>query len=281
MINRRNGSQQRLKKWLVCMMGLNLVLLALVAVLGISAIRLRNQVERLKQEAAHSSESGKETTPQPTGENIQTAPDEETIQTVPDEETAETKKQNYIVCVDAGHGGMHGATSTLDGRYESDDNLRLALAVQRELSAYEDVTIVMTRTEDVDVDNGVRAEIANEAGADLFVSIHRNSNSSGEKFGVEGWIHSSDPEDSRAAGEMILAELEEVGVTANLGVKSGTWDEPDVNYKIIRLAEMPAVLLEVGYLNYAEDNELFDANLDGYAKAIAEGIYAWLTEWID
>ncbi|MBQ8813629.1 MAG: N-acetylmuramoyl-L-alanine amidase [Lachnospiraceae bacterium] len=190
--------------------------------------------------------------------------------------------RNYIVCLDAGHGGPggKGATSPLDGRIESHDTLKLTLAVQRALESYSDITVVMTRTEDVEVDNGVRAQIANDANADLFVSFHRNSNTSGDKGGVEGWIHSSNPSDSRAAGELILAAMEKVGVTYNYGVKSGTWDEPDVNYKIIRLAEMPAVLLEVGYLNYARDNELYDQNYEAYGRATAEAIYTWLKDWV-
>lgn len=217
------------------------------------------------------------------GETAETETAEEQtteVETAEAETTTEESPRNYVVCLDAGHGGNHGAISPLDGRFESDDTLRLTLAVQRELSKYENVTIVMTRTEDVDVSLDRRAEIANEADADLFVSIHRNSNTSGLVGGVEGWIHSSNPEDSRAVGEMILAALEAVGITDNRGVGSGTGDDPTANYKVIRLAEMPAVLLEVGYLNYAQDNQLFDQHLDGYAKAIADSIYAWLNEWV-
>ncbi|MBQ4563884.1 MAG: N-acetylmuramoyl-L-alanine amidase, partial [Lachnospiraceae bacterium] len=187
----------------------------------------------------------------------------------------------YVVCLDAGHGGKRGATSPLDGRFESHDTLRLTLAIQRELSKYENVTIVMTRTEDVDVENKARPQMANAAGADLFVSIHRNSNVAGDKCGVEGWIDKTNPADSRAAAEKMLAAMEAVGITLNCGVKTGSWDEPDVNYTVIEYAEMPAVLLEVGYLNHARDNELFDQNVDGYGKAIADAIYEWLTEWVE
>jgi len=47
---------------------------------------------------------------------------------------------------------------------------------------------------------------------------------------------------------------------------------------VIEYAKMPAVLLEVGYLNYAEDNRLFDENLDEYAKATAKAIFTWLSK---
>lgn len=196
----------------------------------------------------------------------------------PSEEETTEAPEEYLVCLDAGHGGLHGATSPLDGRHESDDTLRLTLAIQRELEKYERVTVIMTRTEDVHVENKARPQIANDAGADLFVSIHRNSNTTGDKGGIEAWIDKNNPAKSREVGEMILAAMEAVGVTANYGVKTGSWDEPDVNYTVIEYAKMPAVLLEVGYLNYAQDNELFDTHLDAYAKATADAIYKWLTK---
>ena len=200
--------------------------------------------------------------------------------TVAEETTEEATEavREYIVCLDAGHGGLRGAISPLDGRYESHDTLRLTLAIQRELEKYDHVTVIMTRTEDVHVENKERPQMANDAGADLFVSIHRNSNTTGDRGGIEGWIDKDNPPESREVGEMILAAMEAVGVTANAGIKTGSWDEPDVNYTVIEYAKMPAVLLEVGYLNYAEDNRLFDENLDAYAKATAKAIFTWLTQ---
>ena len=218
-------------------------------------------------------------TEEPTTEESTT--EEPTTEEPTTEEPTTEEPVEYIVWLDAGHGGKKGATSTLDGRIESHDTLRLTLAIQRELEKYDHVTVLMTRTEDVDVANKERPLRANAAGADLFVSIHRNSSVSGEKYGVEGWIDKNDPADSRAAAQMMLDAMEAVGITQNCGVKTGSWDEPDVNYTVIEYAEMPAVLLEVGYLNYARDNELFDTHLDGYGKAIAGAIYDWLTQWVD
>ena len=41
------------------------------------------------------------------------------------------------------------------------------------------------------------------------------------------------------------------------------------------------MLLEVGYLNSAIDNQLFDQNVDAYAEATAEAIYIWLGDWVE
>lgn len=291
---RRTEQYHRSLSWLKWMMGLNLVLLVLIIVLSVGAVTLNRRVKQLTAELervqSEYERNVDDTSDENNNEDDTSLDENEVNATVEQQETtaAQTdagteETRNYIVCLDAGHGGAqgHGATSTLDGRIESHDTLKITLAVQKALEAYEDVTVVMTRTEDVEVDNGVRAEIANNADADLFVSFHRNSNTAGNKSGVEGWIHSSNPQDSRAAGELILAAMEVVGVAENFGVKCGTWDEPDVNYKIIRLAEMPAVLLEVGYLNSAIDNQLFDQNVDAYAEATAEAIYIWLGDWVE
>ena len=284
MINRRQENYHRLQVILRWTLAVNLILVGVVLVLLFKNISLSRQVNeltaRLETEApsftkptAEAPAEGKET-------EAQTAEPTEPETTPPTTGQTSNGSRKFIVCLDAGHGGPggKGAISTLDGRYESHDTLKLMLAVRDALQSYPDVTVVVTRDSDVEVDNGVRAQIANDAGADVFVSFHRNSNVAGDRGGIEGWIHSSNPSDSRSLGECILAAMEKVGVVHNCGVKSGTWDEPEANYKIIRLAEMPAVLLEVGYLNYARDNELFDRYYEEYAEAAAGAIYGWLRD---
>lgn len=275
----------RMLTYLRGMMGFSLFLLGIVIILIVRASVLSQKVDRLeKQLSAEEKYGGNKSDIQKTDQmDYIESKDSEATTKVTAETTVNTESRKYVVCLDAGHGGTggKGAISTLDNRYESHDTLKITLAVQKALEKYSDVVVVMTRDEDVEVDNGVRAGIANSADSDLFVSFHRNSNTTGGISGVEGWIHSSNPEDSRAAGELILSALENVGVAANFGIKSGTGDEPDVNYKIIRLAEMPAVLLEIGYLNSELDNRLFDQNYEAYAQATADAIYLWLTEWVE
>ena len=312
MINRRQENYHRLQVVLKWMLAVNLLLAGIALVLFIRNISLSRQVSELTaQLEADMPSFGKPTegsspedqrteaqTEAPTpGENESqsqaTGADSTETSTEPEPtepeptppatgEAVDHEKRNFIVCLDAGHGGPggKGAISTLDGRYESHDTLKLMLAVRDALQSYGDVTVVVTRDTDVEVDNSVRAQIANDANADVFVSFHRNSNVAGDRGGIEGWIHSSNPSDSREVGERILAAMEKVGVVHNYGVKSGTWDEPEANYKIIRLAEMPAVLLEVGYLNFQRDNDLFDRYYEEYAEAAAGAIYGWLKDTV-
>ena len=77
------------------------------------------------------------------------------------------------VIIDAGHGGEEPG-AMYDGRREKDDTLRLALAIGRILEN-NGVDVVYTRTTDVYDTPLEKARIANQSGADYFVSIHRNA----------------------------------------------------------------------------------------------------------
>ncbi len=77
------------------------------------------------------------------------------------------------VIIDAGHGGDEPG-AMFNGRREKDDTLRLALAVGQILEN-NGVDVVYTRTTDVFDTPLEKAQIANQSGADYFVSIHRNA----------------------------------------------------------------------------------------------------------
>ena len=97
-------------------------------------------------------------------------------------------EKQYTVVLDAGHGGKDpGAV----GRFsqEKDLNLKLALEVGKQISEqYPDVNVVYTRKTDVFIPLQDRANIANKANADLFISIHTNSAEKKEPRGVETFI---------------------------------------------------------------------------------------------
>ncbi|MGN0394889.1 MAG: N-acetylmuramoyl-L-alanine amidase [Coprococcus sp.] len=186
----------------------------------------------------------------------------------------------YVVCIDAGHGGSDVGAEGIDGSYEKDDNLRLALLVEKNLKK-SGVTVVMTRTDDSSTELASRSQIANEAAADLFVSLHRNSTaSSDEVCGVEVWIHSSGSERSYAIANTILDNLEEVGVSQNRGVRIGTQDSSDSNYAVIRETDMTSLILEMGFMTNKTDIKLFNKNLEAYANAISNSIVGWLNEYV-
>ncbi|MCD8023267.1 MAG: N-acetylmuramoyl-L-alanine amidase [Lachnospiraceae bacterium] len=171
--------------------------------------------------------------------------------------------------LDAGHGGAEPG-AVLDGRQEKDDNLRVVLAVG-EILENNGVEVAYTRTEDVYDTPLQKAQIANEEGGDFFVSIHRNSSPEVDQYsGVETLVYDLSP-DKVALTEAINAELEEVGFR-NLGVKERT------DLIVLKRTQMPAVLVEVGFLNTEADNVLFDEQFTAIAEAIAGGILSTLEE---
>ncbi|MCD7715763.1 MAG: N-acetylmuramoyl-L-alanine amidase [Lachnospiraceae bacterium] len=171
------------------------------------------------------------------------------------------------VVLDAGHGGVEpGAVH--EGRQEKDDTLRLTLAVG-EILEDNGVEVVYTRTEDVYDTPLQKAQIANAEGGDFFVSFHRNSSPEANQYsGVESLVYDLSGE-KVALAEAINEELAEVGFR-DLGVK----ERPDLI--VLKRTQMPAVLVEVGFLNTDADNQLFDGQFAAIAEAIAGGILSTL-----
>ncbi len=168
-----------------------------------------------------------------------------------------------IIVIDAGHGGFDNG-AMYQGRKEKDDNLRLALAVGQILEQ-QGYDVIYTRTTDVYQSPYEKAQIGNEAGADYFISFHRNSGENDNTYnGVQTLIYGGDERAERLA-EAINEELERTGF-ANLGIEERT------GLAVLRRTEMPAVLIEDGFINHDRDNEIFDNNFNEVASAIAMGI---------
>ncbi|MDY5986225.1 N-acetylmuramoyl-L-alanine amidase [Sporofaciens sp. SGI.106] len=169
----------------------------------------------------------------------------------------------YSIMVDAGHGGKDPG-AVYDGRQEKDDALRLALAVG-EILQNNDIDVEYTRTTDVYETPYQKAMEANNAGVDLFISIHRNSfPEDNEAEGVESLVYDLSGLKYQIA-QAVNEQLEAVGFV-NLGVKARP------NLVVLKRTQMPAVLIEAGFINSDSDNELFDANFEAIAQAIAFGI---------
>ena len=83
----------------------------------------------------------------------------------------------FTVVIDAGHGGIDPG-NTGNGYYEKKIALNIALQVGRELIKDPSFKVVYTRTKDVKIDLFKRADIANKAKANLFISIHCDSHTS-------------------------------------------------------------------------------------------------------
>ena len=169
----------------------------------------------------------------------------------------------YKIAIDPGHGGRDPG-AVYEGRQEKDDVLELALAVGQILED-SGADVVYTRVDDVYNTPFEKATMGNNSGADLFVSFHRNATPTpGSANGAEVLVYSDEGLPAQVARN-VLAELSEAGL-ANRGVIERK------NLVVLRRTQMPAVLLEVGFIDNPEDNQTFDSEFEQIAQGIADGI---------
>ncbi len=98
----------------------------------------------------------------------------------------EPPKDKFVVVLDAGHGG-HDPGNIGNGYLEKEIALAIVLKIGEELKKHPDIEVVYTRDDDTFVDLFVRGDIANEADADLFVSVHCNAHNS-DAYGTETYV---------------------------------------------------------------------------------------------
>ncbi|MFH2095807.1 MAG: N-acetylmuramoyl-L-alanine amidase [Bacteroidota bacterium] len=109
-----------------------------------------------------------------------------------------------VVVIDAGHGGKDPGAVCSSG-YEKDLVLDIALKVGRYIEDnIPGVKVIYTRSDDTFVELYKRAQIANDAKADVFISIHANANESAKPFGAETYVMGLD----KTSGNLTVAKKE-------------------------------------------------------------------------
>lgn len=167
------------------------------------------------------------------------------------------------VVLDAGHGGSNPG-AVYKGRREKDDVLKLTLAIG-EILRDNGIDVVYTRTDDRFDSPLQKANIANASGADLFVSLHRNSSPMPDQYsGIETLVYENEGRSAELARN-INQQVSDIG-----------WKDLGVNERkdliVLRRTNMPAALVEAGFINTDADNEKFDQDFNELANAIATGI---------
>ncbi len=218
-----------------------------------------------------------------------------------------------VVVIDPGHGGAfpHDGAHGPRGMVEK----AVTLQVSRRLkSVLEDAgaTVLLTRDDDADVSLADRARVANEAGADVFVSVHCNSMATPRDRavtrGAETYFLSPDPTDAEAR---LLAELENGGPDAlpvpkstnavtglladlalgqarsdsaalaqalhrNLVRRTGTQSRGvrQAPFLVLSGTKMPSALVEIGFISHPAEAKLLakEKHQQRVAEALAAGI---------
>jgi len=175
-----------------------------------------------------------------------------------------------LVVVDAGHGGSDSGAVGITGLLEKEANLAIALEVEKYLSRA-GVEPLMTRKSDTYPSLKERVDLANNARADVFISIHNNaadSSSNGTETFYWGDSTEHSAEGRRLAEAIQDAVCDELG-TVDRGARTH-WKD----LYVLAYTKMPAALVEVGFLTNAEEEaRLKDPVYRQRAgKAIAQGI---------
>jgi N-acetylmuramoyl-L-alanine amidase len=210
----------------------------------------------------------------------------------------------FTVALDPGHGGSNrGAPTRQEGVYEKHLTLALAKRVHALLAAEKDVKLVLCRTTDVLMPVRARVRCANQARARLFISLHANaagdSDPPGSRRGFELFVLpmpevdkevarvallAKDDDEAAWAGHRVRLAAEQslaaarriewrladtLGRERNLGIK-----QLGATLDVLQGLEMPAVLVEIGFLDHEEEGRylLSETGQQAVAKALAGAI---------
>jgi N-acetylmuramoyl-L-alanine amidase len=178
---------------------------------------------------------------------------------------------NTIVVIDAGHGGKDVGASSKDERYyEKDINLSIMKHLQ-DLLKKQDIRVYYTRNEDETVFLNPRVNLANEVEADLFLSIHCNSNESTAPSGTEVLYNENQSGEGFLSEEFAQIVLDEiVGLTGkiNRGLV------PASEMVVVGKANMPVALVETAFMSNTKELQFLtdEKNQIKLAKALSTAI---------
>ncbi len=177
----------------------------------------------------------------------------------------------YLIAIGDGHGAETAGKRTppfANGTVMKENEFNKATVnyLEKELERC-GFSVLQTAPEDTDTPLSVRAKRANDAGADLYISIHANAFGSGwnDANGVESWIYSKKDKDTLDAAQKIQSE-----VIKETGLKDRGIKESGNSLGILRDTKMSAVLVECGFMTNPKEAAMLKS--DTYRKKVAKAI---------
>lgn len=183
-----------------------------------------------------------------------------------------------VIVVDPGHASIQpggwldpGAIGPKTGLQEKDVNLSIALSVKRHLESA-GARVIMTHSGRTDLSLADRAAVANNLGADIFVSIHSNSSVRGIYSGHSTYYYAppSNPllapqrYSRQKLASLVQREMVKVGGRMDLGIKED-------NFAVLRETRVPSILVETAFISDREEEILLGDEI--YRQQLAVGIF--------
>lgn len=184
-----------------------------------------------------------------------------------------------VIVVDAGHGGNDPGANH-GGANEKTITLRVSNFLAEELTRL-GATVIRTRTEDKFIALGERSRIANDANADLFISVHVNSNTvANTASGSKTFYHKTESQ-----GLLLSTAIEDEFKALGKIRSMGTWSDQRIyqsGFAVLRNTRMLGVLVETGFINNSKDRAVLitEAYQRQMAKAIAQALVKLAAEGI-
>ena len=238
---------------------------------------------------------------------------------VPQSVAQKQSKKPFTVVIDAGHGGVDPGAL---GRKSQEKNINYSVSkMLAELinEEYPEVKVIFTRTKDVKIPLAKRADIANKANANLFISIHSNASKNKKANGCQTFTlgAGSDAEakaaamyeneviltednfeetykgfDPRSSESYIIFELMrshdmELSVKLAEMVQSGMVESSKLydrgvssaGFLVLHRTVMPSILVELGFISNSKDEKLISSK-EGQMK-LARGIFNGFAEYYE
>ncbi|MDO9515595.1 MAG: N-acetylmuramoyl-L-alanine amidase [Syntrophales bacterium] len=175
----------------------------------------------------------------------------------------------HVLVIDPAHGGKDAGVKLSRTVHEKDVTLAIAKLVKKNLFNAEDIQVWLTRSDDRDVSLAQRKKVLEEAGADIFISLHVNAGFGQKAEGYEVYylgatIPSAQKDDSREIlkdmeqtrrlnNSVLLAQIVQKEMGRVFPRKGrGLRDAP---VHLLQSLAMPAILLEVGFSTNIEDRK--------------------------
>lgn len=201
---------------------------------------------------------------------VQSPQPEPTLPTTPrvPEPNPVVPQQAVTVVIDPGHGGGDPGAVGVGGLREKDVVSSIAYEVASILEQ-SGVRVILTRADDREIDLDPRVQIAERAGADLFVSIHANAISLDrpDVNGLETYYYSTGFRLAQVIHQSILRTLN----MPDRGVRQA-------RFYVIRNTSMPAVLVETGFVTGAQDAR--NLNDPAWRSRMSQAIAAGIMEYV-